>query len=119
MNKPQFLDSERFMLALRERSDEQFDVPVVVKIGKDWKHVKFAGLSMPSGRYALEVTDAQRTISEINNPLSLVFMNYGASEIFLRCPDETEKRIVKLSEKRSYANKYNAVIPAVILELEA
>lgn len=113
------MTAEELLFGLRARYDEQFDVPLVTKIGKEYKHVQFAGLSHPSGRYALEIADTRYVLSEILTPMSLLYAKYGNNAAFVRLEDNTEKQIIKISDKRSYTDKYNAVIPAVILELEA
>jgi hypothetical protein len=113
------MTAEELIFGLRTRFDEQFDVPVVVKIGKEFKHVSFSGVSQPSGRYAFEANDTSYFLTEALNPMALAYGRFGNNQAIMRLDKGEEKGIKAISEKRSYADKYNAVIPAVILELEA
>lgn len=111
------MTSEELLFKLRDRFDEQADVPLVLKIGKDHKYVAFAGIAQPETAYALEVRDAESTLSQVLREISLAYLTYGKKPAFIRTPHGVKG--IRISEKRFYATKYNAEIPAVILEIEA
>jgi hypothetical protein len=111
------MTSEELLFALRARFDEQADVPLVVKIGKDHKYVFFAGIAQMETAYAFELRNEESALSQVLNEISLAYITYGKKPAFIRTPQGI-KGIVKISEKRSFATKYNSENPAVILEIE-
>ena len=113
------MTSEDLLFGLRARFDEQADVPLVVKVGKDHKYVFFAGIAQPktATAYAFELRNEESALSQVLNEISLAYITYGKKPAFIRTPQGV-KGIVKISEKRSFATKYNSENPAVILEIE-
>lgn len=108
--------AELFSIDLRKRIEKQFNVPLVVQVGKEYHCVHYADYEVESKTLILRAEEEES--AGLQDMLNNMAYNstLGAKLIVLRFKDGTQAVVGKVSEKEHYRTKFGQT-EAVIVEM--